>query len=215
MERRDNPEVRVPVNATQLAEALSVSKARISQLVADGTLDGCWEWNGRRRVFDPRKAAKALDRKLDLGQQLGNGAAAEAARRRLLDGADEEPAPPQREGGKLRDDDDDRYRLARTLKAEEEARKLRRQNAEEEGRYVLAEQAAREARRLMAGEISGFETVIREGARAVADQLGVDAKRVRAILRTAWRQHRAERAETLRGEAGAAAMTEAEKGEDI
>lgn len=208
------------MNATQLADALSVSKARISQLVADGTLDGCWQWSGRRRVFDPRKAAHVLERKLDLGQQLGNGAAAEAARRRLLEGADEtggEPPPDERprDGGRLRDEDEDGYRLARTLEVQEKARRLRRQNLEDEGRYVLADHAAREARRLMAAEISGFETVIREGARAVADELGVDAKRVRAVLRGTWRKHRSERAESLKGEAGAATMTETETAEDI
>lgn len=207
------------VNARQLARALEVSESRISQLVAAGTLDGCWERQGRRRVFDPRKVAQALDRKLDLGQQLGNGAAAEAARRRLLEDADdageERPQERQRDGGQLRGDDEDGYRLARTLEVQEKARRLRRQNLEDEGRYVLADHATREARRLMSAEISGFETVIREGARAVADELGVDAKKVRALLRGTWRKHRTERAEALRGEAADAAMTEAEKAGDI
>ena len=187
------------MNANELATALNLSKGRVSQLVAAGTLDGCFSGTGRRRTFDLRKVAERLGKRLDPGQRLGNGAAAEAARRAILedDSGEPRPAPALRDGGPLPGGDDDRYRLARTQKAEEEARRLRRQNAEDEGRYVLAEAAAREARRLLAAEISAFETVIRDSARAIADELAVDMKATRAILRRIWRRHREARAEML------------------
>lgn len=204
------------MNANELAAALNLSKSRISQLVSAGTLDGAWTGKGRRRVFDPHKAAALLDRKLDAGQQLGNGAAAEAARRDLLSGDRSEPAAKApKESAQLPPEDDDRYKLARTLKAEEEARRLRRQNLEDEGRYVLADSAARETRRLMAAEIAGFEGVIRDAARAVADELGVGFKEVRAILRASWRAHRATRSAALAHEAEGAAIAEPERAEDI
>lgn len=204
------------MNATQLANALGLSKGRISQLVRDGKLDGCYTGEGRARRFELRKAAEAMGKRLDPGQRLGNGAATEEARQAILAGeaGPAEPEPP-RDGGELAKGDDDRYKLARTLKAEEEARRMRRQNAEDEGRFVLAEAAGREARRLMAAEIAGFETVIRDGARSVADRLGVDFKEVRAILRDIWRTHRAGRAEELAAEAPTAAPTEDETREDI
>lgn len=205
------------MNATELAEALGVSKGRISQLVADGTLEGCYRGQGRARVFDARKAAEVLDKRLDPGQRLGNGAAADQARRLLLEeGGDAEPEleVPQ-ESAPLARGDDDRYRLARTQKAEEEARRIRRQNAEEEGRYVLADAAAREMRRLLLAEISGVETVIRDGARAIADELGVDFKSARQILRDAWRAHRASRADALEAGADQVALTEAERAADL
>ena len=40
----------VQVNATTLAQRLGVSKARISQYVAQGTLAGCFTGEGRARV---------------------------------------------------------------------------------------------------------------------------------------------------------------------
>lgn len=204
------------MNATQLAEVLSLSKGRISQLVAAGTLDGCFSGEGRRRVFDPRKAAEALGKRLDPGQRLGNGAASEAARLALLaDDARPGKVAPPKDGTRLAADDDDRYKLARTQKAEEEARRLRRANAEDEGRYVLAEAAAREMRRLAQAEIAAFETVIRDGARAIADELGVDFKTARAILRTSWRTYRAARAAELETGAAAAELSGPEAAANI
>lgn len=205
------------MNAKQLAEALSITKGRVSQLVADGTLEGCYTGSGRNRTFDARKAAEVMGKRLDPGQQLGNGAASKAARQALLDAESDRdvPATPLRDGGELAADDDDRYRMARTVKAEAEARRLRRQNEEEEGRYVLAEAAAREARRLIQTEIAGFEGVIRDAARAIADEFGVDFKQARAILRQTWRTHRAGRAEELAAEVSGVSLGPDEQASDI
>lgn len=210
------------LTTTQLADKLGVTKGRISQLVSGGKLDGCYTGEGRNRRFDLAACAKALNRRLDPGQMMGNGA---GTRRRLQDieqgagdGArDSTPdrAAPPAETGRLTGNDPDRYELARTLKAEEEARKLRRQNALEDRTLVLADEAALAARRALAAEVAQFENVIRQGARAVADRLGVDFKTARQILIETWREHRAARAGQLGAQAEAAQMTETERDADF
>lgn len=209
------------MNATELARALALSKGRISQLVADGTLAGCYKGDGRRRRFDLKASAEALGRKLDPGQRLGNGAASAAATAAIARNAPKQPAradarKTSQGDGRLEDADDDRYKLARTQKAEEETRRIRRQNAIEEGTYVHASSAGQEAARLLGAEISGFETVLRDGARSIADELGVDFKTARTILLKTWRAHRADRAVSLEAESAAAGeLLEAEAEHDI
>ena len=211
------------INSTQLANQLGVSKARVSQYVSEGKLAGCFTGDGRSRRFDLAKCADALGKRLDPGQLMGNGAATKAALTKIQH--DDTPAAkpltePGRSGGNgaesIPGSDPDRYELARIQKAEEEARKLRRQNAEAEGHYVLASEAAQITTKMIAQEIAEFETaVIRDGSRMVADKLGVDFKTVRQIMVEAWRGHRAGRAEALTEQADNAELTEAEAEENI
>lgn len=200
---------------TEVAGQLGLSKGRISQLVKNGTLDGCYEGVGRLRRFDLGKVASALNRKLDPGQMMGNGA---ETRKRLRDLADDEPqnppsnesATPDRDSAPLRQADPDRYEMARTQKAEEEARKLRRQNAEAEGLFVLASSAQHQAARMLALEIAQVEVMLRDAARAVADELGVDYLVVRSKLMEQWRGHRSARSESLADVAEAAPISDEE-----
>jgi len=208
------------VNATSLAERLSVTRGRISQYVSEGKLDGCYEGSGRARRFDLDKCAVALGRRLDPGQMMGNGASTRAALATLRHEAP--PAAPvvdqiksQRSDTELRPSDPDRYELARTQKAEEEARRMRRQNEQEEGSFVLASEAARQTARIVGQEIAAFETVLREGARKIADHLGVDYKTARQLLVETWRAHRTARSDGLGAESGRIQMTEAERADDI
>lgn len=209
------------INSTQLANQLGVSKARVSQYVSEGKLAGCFTGDGRSRRFDLAKCADALGKRLDPGQLMGNGAATKAALTKIQ--TDEPNAIPlkehRRSGGNgaesIPGSDPDRYELARIQKAEEEARKLRRQNAEAEGHYVLASEAAQITTRMIAQEIAEFETVLRDGARVIADKLGVDFKTARQHLVETWRTHRAGRAEALTVQADAAELTEAEAEENI
>lgn len=200
------------LNTTELAGRLSVSKARISQYVSEGKLDGCFSGEGRGRRFDLGKVAAALGRSLDPGQMMGNGADTKAALKRIGTG-DFAPAPASvlRDGSELPPTDADRYDLARTLKAEEEARRLRRQNMADEGAWVLAEDVRRQTARIVGQEVAQFETVLREGARVVADSLGVDFRTVRKVLLDEWRRYRAERADQISMQADETAMTEAER----
>lgn len=207
------------LTTTELAAQLELSKGRISQLVSSGKLDGCFQGSGRARRFDLSACAEALGRRLDPGQMMGNGA---GTRKRLRDLADDQPATlpsseatPDRESRPLDGRDPDRYEMARTQKAEEEARKLRRQNAEAEGQYVLASSARQEAARMMALEIAQIETMLREAARAIADQFGVDYLEVRAKLMDQWRGHRGTRSEALTEAAQAAPMSEKETETDF
>lgn len=209
------------MNTTQLAAHLGLTKGRISQLVKNGTLSECYKGDGRARRFDIDKVQQALKVRLDPGQMLGNGA---KTRKVLaaLDDDDQDAAPeaeaqgnqPRRDGV-LPPGDIGRYEMARTQKAEEEAKRLRRQNLLEEGTLVLADQVAAVTKRAMAQEIATFEEVLRRGARAVADQLGVDFKTARQILVTTWRDHRATRSAALQDEADAATPSTEEKAADF
>lgn len=208
------------VTASDLARMLDLSKARISQLTSQGKLDGAWSGTGALRRYDPAEAARLLNRRLDAGQMLGNGAKTAARIRDVIRQPDEvrpapAPVPAQRDDAELRPGDDDRYTLARTQKAEEEARALRRRNAEAEGLFVLASEAGRQAAAQLGREIAEFEAVLRDAARLVADRMGVDAKQVRAILLEQWRGHRRGRVQALNAAAEAAPLTDEEEAQDI
>jgi len=159
------------LSASDLAAELGLSRGRISQLVADGRLDGCYTGEGRARRFDLRAVATALNRRLDAGQMLGNGRATKRALSALA--GDDAPdatmsrdeAPAVRRGETLDDRDPDRYELARIQKIEEEARRLRRANAEAEGTMVLASAVHRQVARQIAQEVAEFESVLRDAAR--------------------------------------------------
>lgn len=198
----------VQVNATTLAQRLGVSKARISQYVAQGTLAGCFTGEGRARRFDLDLVQKALHQRLDPGQMLGNGAGTRAALRDL-DAPTPRTAP--RADSLLEPRDPDRYELARILNAEEDARRKRRDNERDEGRWVLADEVERSSRKALAREIGRFEAVLKDGARAVADRLGVDYREVRQILMAEWRTYRTTRARQIRDAADAVQMSDAER----
>lgn len=211
------------MRASELATALGLTKGRISQLVASGTLDGCFQGIGRDRVFDLGACAKVLNRKLDPGQMMGNGS---ETKRRLREieratapafdlplTAPRSSEPP--EGGELRPQDPDRYELARTAKAEQELRGLLLKNGREEGQYVLASEVAREVARTIGQEVREVETFIRDVARVLADKMGVDFKEARQILLDGWRAHRGNRAATLTEQAEQAEMTDDEVAADI
>lgn len=199
------------LNTTQLAERLSVSKARISQYVSEGKLEGCFSGDGRARRFDLAKVAEALGRKLDLGQMTGNGLATRRAIRALDEDGQALQSVPPRDGGELSPRDPDRLELATIQIKEEEARRRRRDNERDEGRWVLAEEVQRHTARAVAKEIAQFETVIRDAARAVADQFGVDFREVRKVMMDQWRDHRGSRRDQLRQEADQASLSDAEK----
>lgn len=195
------------LNTTELAARLSVSKARISQYVSEGKLNGCFTGDGRSRRFDLAKVADALGKRLDLGQMTGNGLGTRRAIRDIEDGV--APIAP-RDGPELSYRDPDRLELATIQIKEEEARRRRRDNERDEGRWVLAAEVQRQSSRAVAREIAQFETVIRDAARAVADNFGVDFREVRKLMMDQWRQHRGQRRDDLRREADAARVTDAE-----
>lgn len=213
------------LNTTELARELGVTKGRISQLVSAGKLEGCYHGDGRLRRFDLDAVARKLGKRLDKGQLMGNGAGTRRALERIRDGEaeasepDSTPAPESRRRGAgaeaLPDGDSDRYELARTQKAEEEARRLRRQNAEAEGRYVLASEVSAQVARVVGQEVAEFETVLRDAARALADELGIDFRTARQVMLRVWRTHRSGRAEALDAAAQDARMAEAEREQDI
>ncbi len=199
------------LSTTELAQELNLSKGRISQLVRDGRLDGCFQGAGRARRFDLVLAAETLGHRLDPAQMLGNG----AKTRRSLDEIDEpSPADPEdmpRDGAGatlLPAKDPSRYELARTQELEEKARRARRQNEVEEGNWVLASEVHTETARQIQMEIASIESsVLRGGARRIADELGVDFKEVRAILTQVWREYRGHRTEQKSAEAEAARLS--------
>ncbi|WP_373354087.1 hypothetical protein [Pseudoroseicyclus sp. CXY001] len=206
------------MRAVEVAQELGVSKARISQLTSAGTLDGCHTGEGQSRRYDLGKVAKVLGKKLDAGQMLGNGRGTKVALDRITsegrgNPGKEVPPGPSRDGP-LSPTDSDRYQLARTQETEERARKLRRENLAEEGTYLLKREVERQVARQLGKEVAEFEAMLREAARAIADQLGVDFKAARAILLGAWREHRGARAGILSAAADAASMTVDERQAD-
>lgn len=212
------------LNAKDLADRLGLSKARVSQYVAQGKLVGCFTGEGRARRFDVAKVAEALGHRLDLGQMMGNGA---ETRRAIKIAAAEPTAPaaieiphtlapaPQLSRTFSEPRELDRYEEAKIQSAEQDARRKTRDNARDEGRWVLAEEVQRSTASLMAAEVAKFESVIREGARAVADHFGIDYREVRQILMQQWRSHRGDAAAQLGAQADAAEMSEAEKEADV
>lgn len=213
------------LTASELARALNVTRTRVGQYVHEGKLAGCYTGEGRARRFDLNKVATALGRQLHPGQMLGNGAETKRALASLktdLPKPLDASAPRQiqlpvhsMDGAPEELRDNDRYDTARTHKAEEEVRKLRRANAEAEGLYVLRSEVERQVARVIAQEIAEVEAMLRDGARRVADALGVDFKTVRKIFVDQWRAHRQSRASALAAEAGSVEPTEAELEADI
>jgi hypothetical protein len=208
------------VSASELAAALNVSKARVSQYVSEGKLAGCYTGDGRQRRFNLAACTHALGRSLDKGQLMGNGADTRKALAQLA--TQDDPAParvaapaPRRPDAPLEGNDPDRYELARTQKAEEEVRILRRRNAEAEGTLALVVEVQRQVAQQIGQEVGEFEAVLRDGARQIADELGVDFKRVRQILVDRWREHRAARAAQLTQQAATMALSADEQAEDI
>ncbi len=196
------------INASQLASEFGVSKGAVSQWVSSGKLDGCFDGAGRQRRFDVSKCAVALNKNIDAGQRLGNAA-------KTLKPTQQQSKPKLKESARIPADDPSVYEMARTQKAIEEARKLKRGNAEAEGLYVLASEVGRQVSKQIGQEVAEFETVMRDGARKVADQLGVDFKVVRKILVDQWRIHRKVRVKKLDAAAATAEMTDGERSENI
>lgn len=208
------------MNATQLAQHLGVSKARVSQYVAEGLLAGCYEGEGRNRRFDPDRCRAALRKGLDPGQMLGNGAKTLQTLKASplwseMRPAHSAPPKPQVVDGALSPDDLDRYELAKIEIAEQDARRKRRDNLRDEECWILATEVSRQVAKIVGQEVAEFEMVLRDGARAVADQLGVDFKAVRKILIDQWREHRGQRADVLDAHAGEAVMSDEEKEADV
>jgi hypothetical protein len=204
------------LNTTELAARLSLSKARISQYVSEGKLAGCYVGDGRARRFDVGKVAEALGKRLDLGQMTGNGLSTRRALRDIEAENDGQPDPPPlRDGTQIPPRDPDRLELATLQIKEEEARRRRRDNERDEGRWVLSEEVQRLTAKAVSKEIAQFETVIRDGARAVADHLGVDFRVVRKIMMDQWRSHRGRRRDALQSDASKATLSDAEKAANV
>jgi len=203
------------ITGLQLARELGVTKSAVSKWTRIGKLDGCFEGVGRNRRYDLKLCAENLGRTLDSGQLLGNGARTRVAIKSIASGEPKNQNPPNlKESAPLPVGDLGGYEMARTVKAIEEARKLKRVNAEAEGLYVLASEATRQMAKQIGQEVSEFESVMKDGARKVADQLGVDFKVVRKILMDQWRGHRKVRVKKLKSAAAAAEMTDEERSEN-
>lgn len=207
------------LNAKELAERLGLSKARISQYVSQGKLAGCFSGDGRARRFDFAKVAEALGQRLDLGQMMGNGAETKRVIKSAATAPENQPttgpvpAPMPRAAVEPREID--AYDDARTQIAQQDARRKTRDNEREEGRWVLAEEVQRNTANLMAQEIAQFELLLRDSARAVADQFGVDFREVRQLLMGQWRDHRGKRFNDAQIAAADADMNEAEREADV
>ncbi len=194
-----------------LAQELGLTPARISQLLTAGTLEGCYRGDGRQRRYDLEKVRIAYLNRTDPGQMLGNGAATVAR----IEAGD------IGEIGELDALSPDTSAVAiatrsKAISAREQARRDMRRSAEEEGRYVLAREVDREVAgqiSRLAGEVDSI--VIRDGARAIADELGADYGKARQILRRIWRDHRRRASAKASSQSQEAALSVEEKEADI
>ena len=202
------------LRASELADRLSLSRGRISQLVSEGKFDGCYEGEGRNRRFDLAKCVTCLERGLDFGQMHGNGAEAAAARQEVLRDLEAAGAAPSG-AVQLPDNDSDAMRLVKLEKEKESLRKLRRENLAFEQAYALRSEVETQVRRVLQKEIVEVDTMLRLAAQRIADDLAVDMKTVRSILLQTWRRQREERARVLEAAAEEATFTDAEREMDI
>lgn len=192
------------LRASEIATELNVSRARVSQWTSDGTLDGAFTGQGRNRRYDLDKVKRALNQQLDPGQSLGHGAYRAAATQTT------QPKQPSEASH-----DNSRYQDAKTLLVEEQVRARQRDNALADGTFALVAEVTRQMQNQMAAEVAGFDAMLTDAARAVADELHVNAAEVLKILRDTWRTHRGGRQSAKLTEADAAQMTEAEQEADI
>ena len=201
------------LTATQLAQHLSLSKGRISQMVKAGQLDGCYTGSGRQRRFDLAKAAQKLKHVLDPGQMLGNGA---QTQKKISAALEAKPTGNKPAGATaLLEGDVSRYELARIQNAEEDLRRKRRESAAAEGTMVLVAEVQSQIGKIVSQEIAEFESVMREAAIVVAENFGLEARAVRKVLIDEWRSHRANRRDALREVAAGANLSKDEKDADI
>ena len=108
------------------------------------------------------------------------------------------------------------YELARTRTALATAREAELRIAVKEGTYVLASAVANEVAGQMAQEIATIESqVLRAGARAIADENGLDFRAVHATLKATWRAYREKRRDAKSAEAEAAEMSDEEQERDV
>lgn len=203
-------------STTELATEFNVTKGRVSQWVAEGKLNGCYEGDGRDRRFDVAKCAAALGMNRDLGQSIGNGM--DVTRRIAAINAAGEPG--EIDLGELEEnppDDEpqawvDLAAKARVITERERAREALRKSAAAAGRFVLKSEVAA----AVSGQISRLigeieRTFFREVAAALADELGIETAQAKAILQRTWREHRATAASNAMDEAEAAGPSEAEE----
>jgi phage terminase Nu1 subunit (DNA packaging protein) len=196
------------VSASELATHLDVSKGRVSQWVAEGKLRNTYTGDGKARRFDLDAVRIALGRTLDTAQALGNGRGTLKAIGALPESARDDESPAD-------DDLKRRYDTARTMRLEEQARAARWDNGQRSGTLVLASEVESATLALIGQEIAQVESFIRRAARALGDQMGLDAKAAQAVMLTIWREYRGDRAAQAALFAGAAKPTAAEKAEDF
>lgn len=210
---------------SELAAALGVDPTRISQLVTDGRLQGCYRGEGRARRFNLEKTAAVLNVRLDTSQQTGNGVH-QLARRNMIGAASGQqfglPRPTHSAGpyGALADMDEkleiepggDAKAIvaAKRLAIELDVRRKLREEQLQTGRYVLAEEAERATRAAVAETIAAAERFLVAEARRTAQTVGADPRAAAAETRQRWREDRARQAEAFALMADAATPTEAE-----
>lgn len=196
------------LTTTALAKELGVTPGRVSQMVASGQLDGCYSGEKRDRRFDLDKCAVRLNKVLHPGQMMGNG-------RRTKKRLHQKIAPTASQGNILSLNSNTSYDAARTQKAIEEARTLKRKNEEQAGRYVLASEVELTISRLLIQEISEIEVFLKKVARKLSDKYNLNFRLIRKEIMDDFRMQRVARDKALKGKAKTKKLSTTEKKADI
>lgn len=182
------------VTKAEFAALTNLSRARVTQLVGEGKLDGCLVGEGRKAMIDVAKAMDALKIRRDAGQMLGNG----AKTRTDLPSAGREP-PARSEADVL----DLRLKQERLAQAEATNRKLREEERARRGIYCLADDARLAGARTAAKILQMVEGGMADTAAKLAAQHKLPPRDVVHFMRAEFRRLRAAIAENL-GEAASA-----------
>jgi len=167
------------VSKGEFAVAVNLSKGRISQLIAEGKLDGAMVGEGRNARIDLDKGREALKLRLDPAQRLGNGAATNLA------------SPASAATAKETDTLDLQLKQAKVAQLEAANAKQAEEALARRGIYVRAEHATAEAGKLAGLILQMFEGGLNDAAAEIAAHFKLPARDVTHLMRQRFRAVRA------------------------
>ncbi|MDP2214760.1 hypothetical protein [Phenylobacterium sp.] len=203
------------VSKSEFAALIGVSPGRVSQMIAEGKIDGdALAGEGRSAKVRVEVARAQLRERTDLGQRLGNGIETrldgalpfpaganladphpKAAPR--LTGADDGPQPPPAPSDQVAD----RLKQLKLLDAERRERQALEEDLARRGTYVRSDHSRAALVGVAQTMLNVFEGSIADLAQALATRFELPHRDVSHVLRQEFRALRARAAEAARKKA--------------